>query len=122
MPAPYPLQLEFQAERRITRWRPLVQWLLAIPHLMIVGLLRSFRQVLILISFFTVLFAKQIPRPLPHRSVPAVQPGRVSGNRFPLDYDMPHPGASRRSRPARKCQDGASLYIHLARRATCRYR
>ena len=29
-PAPYPVQLEFHADRHITRWRPLVQWLLAI--------------------------------------------------------------------------------------------
>ena len=25
--APYPLQLELRADRHITRWRPLVQWL-----------------------------------------------------------------------------------------------
>ncbi len=64
MSAPYPLQLEFHADRRITRWRPLVQWLLAIPHLMIAWALRSLRQVLTLISFFTVLFAQRIPRPV----------------------------------------------------------
>ena len=64
MSAPYPLQLEFHADRRITRWRPFVQWLLAIPHLMIAWALRSLRQVLTLISFFTVLFTKRIPRPL----------------------------------------------------------
>jgi len=58
------LQLEFHADRRITRWRPLVQWLLAVPHLLIASALRSLRQVLTLISFFTVLFSKQIPRPL----------------------------------------------------------
>jgi hypothetical protein len=62
--APYPLQLEFHADRRITRWRPFVQWLLAIPHLMIAWALRSLRQVLTLISFFTVLFAQRIPRPV----------------------------------------------------------
>ncbi len=62
--APYPLQLEFHADRRITRWRPFVQWLLAIPHLMIAWALRSLRQVLTLISFFTVLFARRIPRPV----------------------------------------------------------
>jgi len=61
---PYPLQLEFHADRRITRWRPLVQWLLAIPHLMIAWALRSLRQVLTLISFFMVLFTKRIPRPI----------------------------------------------------------
>ncbi len=58
------LQLEFRADRRIARWRPLVQWLLAIPHLMIASALRSVRQVLTLISLFTVLFTEQIPRPL----------------------------------------------------------
>ena len=63
-PVPYPLQLELHADRHITRWRPLVQWLLAIPHLMIAYVLRFVRQVLTLISFFTVLFTEQIPRPL----------------------------------------------------------
>ena len=64
MPAPYPLQLEFHADRHITRWRPLVQWLLAVPHLMIAWALRTLRQVLTLISFFTVLFTTHIPRPV----------------------------------------------------------
>jgi len=58
------LQLELHADHHITRWRPLVQWLLAVPHLMIAYALRALRQVLTLISFFTVLFTEQIPRPL----------------------------------------------------------
>ncbi len=62
--APYPLQLDFHADPHITRWRPLVQWLLAVPQLMIAYVLRAFRQVLTLISFFTVLFTEQVPRPL----------------------------------------------------------
>ena len=64
MSTPYPLQLEFQADRHIIRWHPLVQWLLAVPHLMIAWALRTLRQVLILISLFTVLFTEQIPRSL----------------------------------------------------------
>jgi hypothetical protein len=64
MPAPYPLQLEFDADRHITRWRPLLQWLLAIPHLMIAWALRTLRKVLTLISFVTVLFTEQIPLPI----------------------------------------------------------
>src|SRR6202011_5852480 len=40
----------------------LVQWLLAIPHLLIASALRSLRGVLTLISFFAVLFTEQIPR------------------------------------------------------------
>jgi len=62
--APYPLQLEFHADRHITQWRPLVQWVLAIPHLMIAWALRTLRQVVTLISLFTVLFTTRIPRPL----------------------------------------------------------
>jgi hypothetical protein len=62
--AAYPAQLEFHGDRHITRWRPLVQWLLAVPHLLIVNALSSLRGVLTLISLFTVLFTKQIPRPL----------------------------------------------------------
>src|ERR1700724_782340 len=64
MSIPYPVQLDFQADRHITRWRPLVQWLLAIPHLLIANVLRTLRQVLTLISLFTVLFTERIPRPL----------------------------------------------------------
>jgi ABC-type uncharacterized transport system YnjBCD permease subunit len=63
-PAPYPTQLEFRADRQIARWRPLVQWLLAIPHLLIAYALSTLRSVLTLIAFFTVLFTRQIPRPL----------------------------------------------------------
>ncbi|HEV2071739.1 MAG TPA: DUF4389 domain-containing protein [Acidimicrobiales bacterium] len=61
---PYPAQLEFDASRHITRWRPLVQWLLVIPQLMVVEVLNSLRQLLTLISLFTVLFTREIPRPL----------------------------------------------------------
>ena len=64
MSVTYPVQLEFRADRHITRWRPLVQALLAVPHLMIASALRTLRQVLTLISLFAVLFTKQIPRPI----------------------------------------------------------
>jgi hypothetical protein len=62
--APYPAQLGFEGGLHIARWRPLVQWLLAIPQLLIVAVLGQLRNVLTLISFFTVLFTKQIPRSL----------------------------------------------------------
>ena len=64
LPMAYPAQLDFDAERRITRWHPLVQWLLAIPHLIVADVLSTLRGVLTLISFFTVLFTERIPRPL----------------------------------------------------------
>jgi hypothetical protein len=62
--APYPAQVEFNGESHITNWRPLIQWLLAIPHLLIASALRSLREILTLISLFTVLFTERIPRPL----------------------------------------------------------
>ena len=59
---PYPAQLGFEGGQRIARWRPLVQWLLAIPHLLIAAALGMLRNVLTLITFFAILFTKQIPR------------------------------------------------------------
>ena len=38
-PLTYPVRLDFDADRHITRWHPLVQWLLAIPHYLVVGIL-----------------------------------------------------------------------------------
>src|SRR6266403_5799486 len=60
----YPAALEFHGEGHVARWRPLVQWLLAIPQLAISYALTMLRNVLVFISFFTVLFTKQVPRPL----------------------------------------------------------
>lgn len=59
---PYPARVEFSNASAVARWRPLVQWVLAIPHLMVAEALSSLRQVLILISLFTVLFTESIPR------------------------------------------------------------
>jgi hypothetical protein len=61
---PYPAQVELHADGHITRWRPLIQWLLAVPQLIVANVLSSLRGVLTLISLFTVLFTKEIPRPL----------------------------------------------------------
>ncbi|MEO6701926.1 MAG: DUF4389 domain-containing protein [Jatrophihabitantaceae bacterium] len=60
----YPATVEFNADYHIARWRPLAQWLLAIPQLMIANVLSSLRNILTLISFFTVLFTERIPQPI----------------------------------------------------------
>jgi hypothetical protein len=62
--SPYPAQVELHADGHITRWRPLIQWLFAVPQLMVANVLSSLRGVLTLISLFMVLFTKEIPRPL----------------------------------------------------------
>src|SRR4051812_7871919 len=60
--ATYPVQLDLTSDTRIARWRPLVQWLLAIPHLAVSSVLTSLRQLLTVVSLVTVLFTKRIPR------------------------------------------------------------
>ena len=57
----YPARLGIDAPLEVKNWRPLVHWILAIPQLLIANALRSLRQVITLIAFFTVLFTKKIP-------------------------------------------------------------
>ena len=70
--------MELHADRHITRWRPLVQWLLAIPHLMIAYALRFLRQILTLISFFAVLCTRTT-----RRSTSRCPPTTTGRNRTP---------------------------------------
>lgn len=61
---PYPTQLSVDGTRHIARWRPLVQWLLAVPQLLIAYALSVVRALLTLVSFLMLLFTARIPRPL----------------------------------------------------------
>ena len=60
----YPVRVDLRAPNQVANWRPLVHWLLVIPHLLVVYGLRVLRTVLTIIAFFTVLFTKQIPEPI----------------------------------------------------------
>ena len=63
-PAPsgsYPVSLDLTSPLEVHRWRPLVNWLLAIPQLIVVGVLGIVSEILVFVSFFTVLFTKNIP-------------------------------------------------------------
>jgi hypothetical protein len=60
----YPATATFDAGTRTRRWRPLVQWLLAIPHLFVLNVLSSLRGVLEVIGGIAVVFTARIPRPL----------------------------------------------------------
>ena len=60
-PAPDAVSLELDAPLELENWRPLVQWILAIPHLFISGALNAVSEALGVVSFFTVLFTRQIP-------------------------------------------------------------
>jgi hypothetical protein len=60
----YAANVNLDADRRIARWRPLVQVILAVPHLIIVRALSTVRGILTIVSLVTVLVTEQIPRPL----------------------------------------------------------
>jgi hypothetical protein len=60
----YPAGLGLDGPLEVQNWRPLVNWLLAIPHLLILYALRILRQILTLIAFFSVLFTRKIPQSL----------------------------------------------------------
>jgi Domain of unknown function (DUF4389) len=64
MSVPYPATLEFGNDTRIARWRPLAQWLMAIPQVVVAHVLSLLRGVLTFVALFTVLFTRRIPRPI----------------------------------------------------------
>ena len=70
----YPLRLHIDYPEHIDNWRPLVQWLLAIPYLWVAGVLYWLTGVLTVVAFFTVLFTRRIPRGMFELMVPLVRP------------------------------------------------
>jgi hypothetical protein len=58
----HPLRLRIDYPEHIANWRPLVQWLLAIPHLWVAAVLYGLTGVLTIVAFFTVLVTKKIPK------------------------------------------------------------
>ena len=77
----YPVRLTVDYPERIANWRPLVQWLLAIPYLFIAGVLYWLTGVLTIVAFFTVIFTKQIPRGVFELMVPGLR-WNLRGNAY----------------------------------------
>jgi hypothetical protein len=69
----YPVRMHIEYPEHVANWRPLVQWLLAIPYLIVGGVLYWLTGVLAFISFFTILFTKRIPRDLYDLMVPGLR-------------------------------------------------
>jgi len=57
----YPARLDVTPMDRIARWRPLFQWILAIPHLIVSQLLMYLAQIVAFISWFAILFTGRMP-------------------------------------------------------------
>lgn len=58
----YPVQLDLEAPLEVARWRPLVHWLLAIPHIVVLYVLGIVLAVLVFVSWFAILFTGNVPR------------------------------------------------------------
>ncbi len=69
----YPVRVHIDYPEHIDNWRPLVQWLLAIPYLIVASVLLWLTGVLGIIAFFTILFTKQIPRGVFDLMVPGLR-------------------------------------------------
>jgi hypothetical protein len=57
----YPARLDIAYTEEIARWRPLVNWLLAIPYMIVAGVLVMLAYVITIIAFFAILFTKNFP-------------------------------------------------------------
>lgn len=60
----YPAQLDVQTPDKIANWRPLVQWIMAIPHLIVSYALSIVGNVVAVISWFAILFTGSLPEGL----------------------------------------------------------
>jgi hypothetical protein len=60
----YPATLEVDRPERIDNWRPIVQWLLAIPHFLILDALQLVARAVAIIGWFAILFTGKLPEGL----------------------------------------------------------
>ncbi|HUF98843.1 MAG TPA: DUF4389 domain-containing protein [Ilumatobacter sp.] len=57
----YPAEIDVQTPDKIANWRPLVQWLLGIPFLILAYALSYVAQILAVVSWFIILFTGKLP-------------------------------------------------------------
>jgi hypothetical protein len=57
----YPATFTFDPPEKIANWRPLVNWLLAIPHFIVVSALGSLSEAVGVVSWVVILFTGKLP-------------------------------------------------------------
>jgi Domain of unknown function (DUF4389) len=57
----YPAFIDVQSPERLENWRPLVQWVLAIPHVIICAALSYVSGALSIVSWFAIVFTGNLP-------------------------------------------------------------
>ena len=60
----YPAQLDVRTPDRIANWRPLVQWIMAIPHFIIMYFVMIVAEVVAVVSWIVILFTGKLPEGL----------------------------------------------------------
>ncbi len=61
MSAPYPSTFTFDPPENVANWRPLVHWLLAIPHFVVLYVLGFVSEVVGFVSWIVILFTGELP-------------------------------------------------------------
>jgi hypothetical protein len=57
----YPVTVDLDAPLEIARWRPLFQWVLAIPQAIVASLLNQIAGLVVFIAWFAILFTGKFP-------------------------------------------------------------
>ena len=100
----YAVDVALDAPLEIANWRPLVQWILGIPHLFLASVLGRVGQVVAVISWFAIIFTGRLPEGLANFQCMVIRyQTRASTYAFwlytdypPFDFTMtpPDPGGS----------------------------
>ena len=57
----FPMEYSIPDDNSVANWRPLVHWILAIPHLIVAGAINYAAQLVAAISWFAILFTGNLP-------------------------------------------------------------
>jgi hypothetical protein len=61
MSAPYPATVTIDPAEKVANWRPLVNWILAIPHFIVLYAFNTLSEVVSVLSWFAILFTGKLP-------------------------------------------------------------
>jgi hypothetical protein len=92
----YPATIEVDSPERLENWRPLAQWLLAIPHLIISNVLDNLARVVAVVSWFAIVFTGRLPAGLANLQCMAIRysaraltyAGFLHSSYPPFDFSM----------------------------------
>ena len=57
----YPARLDIDTDESVRRWGPMFQWILAIPHFIVVGVLLAVGEIVAFVAWFVIVFTGKLP-------------------------------------------------------------